>query len=184
VGAGNVFGVYSGANKQLLFGSNAAVFPSTGGLDWVSGALGNSIAGDTGLMRNSAGVVEITSGTTTGCATLANCRDLRLRHQISAGSAPTIASGFAASGSTIAGADESGAVTIGSTTPGNTGAITFGTAFGVAPSCQAQNSSTASYVQASASTATLTLNNFALATGIAANWTAADVVTWNCKGHV
>jgi hypothetical protein len=43
---------------------------------------------DAGIARNAAGVVEINSGA--ACSTAANCRDLKLRSEIAAGTAPTL----------------------------------------------------------------------------------------------
>jgi hypothetical protein len=59
-------------------------------LEWTNGG---TFAGtpDTSVIRSSAGVVDVANGGTATCGTVSNCRDLRLRHVIGSGPAPTIA---------------------------------------------------------------------------------------------
>lgn len=151
--------------------------PNANAIKWTVNADAASGSAVTGLCSNAPGVVEFNNGS---CG---NIRDFKNRHSLSGGTAPSIGSGFAASGSTIAGGDESGRVTIGSTTPGNTGVVTFGTAYGTAPSCVANNETTAMLVQCLATTTNITLNGISLATGIATNFAAADKLTWRVGGY-
>ena len=138
-----------------------------------SGGTGGSSL-DTGLARNAAGVWEINSAASGGTAA-ANIRDLKLRHAIWSGTAPTIASGFGSSPS-VAGADSAGRLTVGSGGSAATGAITFGTTWATAPACVANNETTIQLVQATATTTTLTLT-------ASAAFTAADKLTWICQGY-
>lgn len=142
--------------------------PTTGKYVW---SASNNALGvpDTGLCRNGAGVVESNNGT---CGSL---RDLKLRHYIAAGTAPTISSGFGTNPS-IVGADESGRVTVGTGGSAQTGAIAFGTAYGTAPSCHANNETTQLALYATATTTTLTLSS-------PSAFTAADKLTWSCHGY-
>lgn len=181
VGSSNMFGLFISGTERANFGANGVYWSSNQGIGWGSGTQSNSNTGDSGLCRVGANFVGINDGSTT-CG---NAEDLQVRHVISTHASPAIASGFAASGSTIAGSDDGGRVTVGSTTPGNTGAITFAVAYTTnAPACTANDESTALHIQASATTTTLTINAFSLATGIAANFTAADKVTWTCRGYL
>lgn len=144
---------------------------------WASGSSGNNNTGDTGLERNGAGVVGITSGTATGCATAANCRDLTLRHEIANGTAPTVASttmnSCGTTSPTIAGKDMAGRVTVGATS-GTSCTVTFGTAWTTAPVCLASNETTGVAIGAASTTTTTVLTG---------TFAASDVLSFQCKGY-
>jgi hypothetical protein len=141
-------------------------------MTWVDGSSFTDTA-NTGVQRDSAGVVGIVNGTQG--TTAANYRDLKLRHTLASGTAPSITSGFGTAPA-IAGADGAGRLTVGTGGTSATGVITFGTAFSTAPACVANDESTIKLVQATATTTTLTLT-------AAAAFTAADLLTWNCTGY-
>lgn len=84
---------------------------------------------------------------------------------------PSISSGFG-TGPSIQGGDAGGRVTAG-TTPGTSGVVSFGSAWPQAPTCVANNESTANLVRATATTTQLTLSG---------TFTAADKLTWVCTG--
>lgn len=96
-------------------------------------------------------------------------------HIVAGGTSPTIASGFGTSPS-IAGKDMAGRLTVGSGGIAITGAITFGTAWGTAPACVANNETTQLAVFATATTTTLTLAS-------TTPFTAADVISFVCLGY-
>jgi hypothetical protein len=123
---------------------------------------------DLSLDRDAAGIVGITNGTTG--TTAANYRDLKLRHLLAAGTAPTLTVGTG----TIAGADGAGRVTLtaGSQT---TITVTLGTAFATnIPVCVANNETTSVHVQAVPALGAVQFN---------AAFGAADKITWHCIGY-
>lgn len=131
---------------------------------------------DTGIIRSAAGVVEVNNGTT------GTQRDLLARHLLGGGTAPT-AGACATSPGTPAGADEVGRIVVG-TSPSNTCVVTFGTAFTNAPVCVAENETTSGgTITVTETTSALTMTQFALSTGIARNYTAADSLAWQCRGY-
>jgi len=64
VNASNAFGVYNNASEGENFNINGIGFGSTKQLMWFSGAAGNGTSGDTAIIRNGVGVLEINNGTT------------------------------------------------------------------------------------------------------------------------
>jgi hypothetical protein len=117
---------------------------------------------------------DVTNGSA-DCSTSANCNDLKFRHTLASGAAPTITSGFGSSPA-IAGSDAGGRITVGSGGSATTGAITFGTTWATAPACVANNETTTLLLKATATTTTLTLAS-------ATAFTAADKLTWICIGY-
>jgi hypothetical protein len=159
--SGNALASYDAtANPHLASGKIMA---------WSSSATDSTTTKDTGLSRNAAGIVEVNNGTAT------TYRDLKLRHTLLGGTAPTIASGFGTTPA-IAGADSAGRVTVGSGGIALTGAVTFGTTWTTAPSCVCNNEVTTLLCKATATTTTLTMAS-------ASAWTAADTLTWLCSGY-
>lgn len=131
---------------------------------------------DTGLIRSAAGVVEVNNGTT------GTQRDLLARHLLGGGTVPT-AGTCATSPGTPAGADEAGRIAVG-TSPSNTCTVNFGTSYTTAPVCFAENETTSGgTILVTETTAAITLTQYALSTGIARNYTAADSLAWTCKGY-
>lgn len=131
---------------------------------------------DIGITRNGAGVLEVNNGTA------GTMRDLKLRHTLAAGTAPAAGS-CATSPGTPSGADEAGRIAVG-TSPSNTCVVTFGTAYTTKPVCSAFNETTVpSLIVPTSTTSQVTFTQYALATGIAANYTAADVIAWRCTGY-
>lgn len=153
-----------------VFFSTGIYSKATGFIGWDLGSDPANATPDVGFTRNAAGVVEVNNG-----ATAATYRDLKLRHLIAAGTAPTIASGFGTSPS-IAGADDAGRLTVGTGGIATTGVITFGTAYGTAPACVANNETSVLLIQATATTTTLTLT-------AATPFAASDKLTWVCQGY-
>lgn len=150
----------SGSNQLLRL-------PSTSVFTWA--ASGTSAVGgvDVSIQRDATGVVGVTNGSNSS-TTLANYRDLRLRHYLASGTVPTLTVGTG----TIAGADAAGRVTL---TAGaqTTLTVTFGTAYVTnVPICIANDETTSMLIQASPTLSTLVLN--AVAFG------AADLITWIC----
>lgn len=132
---------------------------------------------DGAIGRQSAGLLEINSGTL-GCnAAAASCRDLTQRHNLANGTAPTIASGFG-TGSTIAGRDEAFRVTLG-TTPGTGGVATFGTAYTNAPVCDAVDETTLTVNLTT--TATTTNVTITAVTGVIL---LSDKIAVMCRGYL
>lgn len=177
VGASNVFAAYANSIQVFNLGYEGAAFSSTGILSWTSGSLGNSISGDTAVARGSAGVMEVNDGTACN-SSITHCRDVKIRHSIASGTAPTIASGGGGTSSAIAGSDQAGAVTVGTSIATGSIVITLGTAYGIAPPCFANDvtNKASIVVDCTASTTTLTLTSYSRTTGIAGNFTASDVV--------
>lgn len=150
---------------------------SSGQVSWGSSQFAPTVA----LDFDAAGVLGIENGTQG--TTAANYRDLRLRHTTFSGAPPTITSGLGTTPA-IAGADQSFKLTIGSGGTANTGLIAFGTAYTTnAPACFAQNEGTTPlHVQVVATVSGVTLNSFALATGLASPFAAAEIVRVGCTG--
>jgi hypothetical protein len=141
---------------------NVGMFAITSGTTAATGSI------DVALARNAAGVFEINSGAS-GPAAASAIRDLKLRHTLASGTAPTLTTGTG----TIAGSDETGRVTL--TAAGQTSvAISFGTSYANAPACVANDETTAILVQAVASATQLTLNG---------TFSSADKLTWRCGGY-
>lgn len=160
---------YIAAGSTIVgFGSAGLQLQNTGAL-YFSGNSDGLGGPDTSVCKDASGVVSFNSGS---CGTY---REIKYRHSLSNGTAPTIASGFGTSPS-IAGFDESGRVTVGSGGSATTGVISFGSAYGTAPSCVANDETTLLLVQATATTTQLTLTS-------ATAWTAADKITWRCGGY-
>jgi len=140
-----------------------------------SGSTGVGV--DTWIQSPSTGLIDIDNGSSS-CATAANCRDLRLRHLIGGGTAPTVANTSANScgttTATIAGTDSAGKITVG-VTSGTSCTITFGTAYSNAPSCWATDESTLMGVKAISTTTTVIIS--------ATAFTAGDVVAYGCVGY-
>ncbi len=178
-GVNNSFGLYDPDTN------NAPVYITAAGLRqnsaaYVAWSSDNQFAAngsvDTALTRSAAGVIDVSQGS--GCGTAANCRDLRLRHLIGGGTAPTVASTTANSCGTsapaITGTDSAGKITVGATS-GTSCTITFGTAWANAPSCWATDESTLMGTKAVSTTTTLIIS--------ATAFTAGDVVAYGCLSY-
>ena len=139
-----------------------------------SGSTGVNV--DTWIQSPSTGLIDIDNGTSS-CATAANCRDLRLRHLIGSGTAPTVASTTSNScgttSPTIAGTDSAGKVTVGATS-GTSCTVTFGTAYANAPACQANNETTSNLMRSTTTTTTAI---------IAGTMVGGDVLSYVCIGY-
>ena len=136
----------------------------------------DSSAVDLVLTRPAAGQLDI--GSTGDCSTASRCRDIRLRHLVGGGTAPTVANTSANScgttTATIAGTDSAGKVTIGATS-GTSCTITFGTAYTNAPACWANDETTQMVTKAITTTTTLIVSSTL--------FTAGDVVSFGCTGY-
>ena len=143
---------------------------SDGTLYFSSSTSANGGLGALSFSRESGSILKLGQGATSGFG------DLRARHLLTATSvgAPTIASGFGTTPS-IAGGDDGGRITVGTGGVATTGVITFGVAYTTAPACVANNETTIQLIQATATTTTLTLT-------ASAAFTAADKLTWVCRG--
>jgi len=126
---------------------------------------------DLSIARNAAGILEVNNGTAGRFADI-KVRHLRTGTIATYAPAPTISSGFGTSPS-IAGSDSAGRVTIGNPT-GTSGVITFGTAWGTAPACTANDEVTGVAITTAATTTQLTL---------AGSFVAADTVVFTCIGY-
>lgn len=121
------------------FGPGGVSVAPGGKLSWGASINDALSSADTGVCRNSAGVVEFNNGT---CGAL---RDYKYRHSVGGGIAPTVgdtsADSCGSGAQIIAGSDERGRVTvIGS--GGSSCTVTFGSAYGTAPVCMAVNQTT------------------------------------------
>lgn len=106
-------------------------------------------------------------------------------HIVGNGTAPTITSGFGSTPALVNASDLNGTVTIGTGGSANTGLITFGVPFTAAPSCFAEDGTTALKLQAITTTTTLTINSFSPSVGggySATAFGAGDTVRWWCGG--
>jgi hypothetical protein len=171
--AGHKISFEANSSGLLELGLNGIRLVNGRGMEWTNGGTFADTP-DTSVIRSSAGIVDIANGGTNTCGTASNCRDLRIRHVVGSGAAPTIASGFGTSPA-IAGADLGGRVTVG-TAGAAMGVITFGRPFSTAPACVANNETTVQTVQARATTTTLTLAS-------SSTFAAADNLTWICVGY-
>lgn len=124
-------------------------------------------------------------GTTTNTGQLVQINgDIKNIHSIAAGLSPAIASGGGGTGSGISGADEAAVVTIGSSTPTNTVVITLGQPYANLPvitSCM--DTTSVLFVQCSATSSTMTIKGFSLASGAPANFTPGDVLHIATRGY-
>lgn len=159
--SGSVGGAYLNNTGQHI-ARNAGMFAITSGSTASTGTI------DIALARNAAGVFELNSGVS-GPASASAIRDLKLRHTVASGTAPTLSTGTGS----IAGSDETGRVTLSAASQTSV-VITFGTAYANAPACVANDESTAILVQAVASATQLSLNG---------SFGAADKLTWRCGGY-
>ncbi len=175
--SGVLISVVANATNVANININGHLLTAGKYLAWSSGNASGNTSGDVGLQRNAAATLEINNGGATGCATLANCADLKLRHTLASGSAPTVADTSAAScgttAATIAGSDGAHRITVG-TVGGTSCTVTFGTAWTTAPSCIATNETTANLLRATASTTTVI---------VAGTMVAADKLAVLCVGY-
>jgi hypothetical protein len=159
---------------SLLFESGKSTFGSLAMYAWSAGAP-QSVGRDLAFARNAAGIAEVNNGT--ACSTVANCRDLTLRHLIANGTAPTVAdttmSSCGTTAATIAGNDMAGKVTVG-TVGGTSCTISFGVAWTNAPACTVTNETTANLARATSTTSTVIL---------AGTFVAADKLAYHCIGY-
>lgn len=166
--ADGVFNMLSGNVNKFRWASNIAKYASDQSVGFNSGTDSASGSADVGIDRDAAGVVGIVNGAAT--TTAANYRDLKVRHTLGAGTAPTLSVGTG----TIAGTDEAGRVTL---TAGSQTSITvtFGTAYTTnIPICVANDETTALVVKATPTLTTLVM---------AASFDASDKITWVCRGY-
>ena len=157
-------GLQLGSTMQLQFGT------------------GSGSAVDTGLQRDSAGVLGITQSTQG--TTLANYRDLKLRHSVASGTAPTIAAGGGGTASAIAGADQSGTVLVGTSVGTGSVVLTFGTAFPYGMfNCDATDQTNAATIVAVCTTAPYAgVGSGTYTSGITATGTATQTCTLTITG--
>lgn len=184
-GARPIFTSVANVGGNILTVPQIQVVASSGGsirigagapIQWSNTSQDATATKDTGLIRSAAGVVEVNNGTT------GTQRDLLARHLLGGGTAPT-AGTCATSPGTPAGADEAGRIAVG-TSPSNTCIVNFGTSYTTAPVCFAENETTSGgSITVTETTSAMTLTQFALSTGIARNYTAADSLAWHCKGY-
>jgi len=187
VGSTSVFSIDGTAASNnayaLKYGSSGvATVGSYGGTSEfaVSGLLafqnGTNSTPDAVLARSAAGQIDV--GSTADCSTASRCRDLRLRHLIGGGTAPTVASTTSNScgttSPTIAGTDSAGKITVGATS-GTSCTITFGTAYSNAPSCWGNDETTAGGVTKIISTTTTVI--------LSGTFLASDVINYGCIGY-
>lgn len=169
--------VTAASATTLQTNTNAPATDSSGNITVATAAI-YKISNDTGFSRTSAGLLEVNS------SAAGTIRDIKYRHNVCAGAAPTITTHFNSSSDSIAGGDCAGKVTVGTGAATNTGVITFGTAFTNAPACTAHNETTlAQGVQAVSTTTTLTLNGLLFSSGAAQNFTNSVVLSYQCEGY-
>ncbi len=164
--------IYWGSPQQ--FGMGSGMVAAWGnGTDFATATL------DTSLDRDAAGIVGVTNGTQG--TTAANYRDVKARHSLAAGSAPSITSGDGGTASAIAGADGAGRITVGTSIATGSIMVALGTAYPNASHCDATDETNAATIVAVCTfttTSQLTITGYSRTTGIAANFTASDVVSW------
>lgn len=83
VNAGSVFGIFNNGSEQENLNTNGIGMGNAKQIMWFSGAAGNAATGDTGIVRNGAGVLEINNGTSGTFA------DLKLRNIVQSGKTTT-----------------------------------------------------------------------------------------------
>lgn len=145
--ANNGSRAYFGSNGGISIGLSAGAYftlpaqstVSYSGIRWTTDGQPSTLTYQTGLMENAAGVLEINNGT--ACSTVANCRDLRLRHLVASGTAPTVG-GSCGTSPTITGGDAAAQITVGTGSPTSC-TVTFNVAYANAPVCTANGSATA-----------------------------------------
>lgn len=81
--AGSVFGIFNNGTAEENLNVNGIGMGNTKQIMWFSGAAGNAATGDTGIVRNGAGVLEINNGTSGTFA------DLKLRNIAQTGKTTT-----------------------------------------------------------------------------------------------
>lgn len=165
--SGNVSIIAPGGGTSVLLGSNGSPYStvgsygsqvrSDGAFVW---SLNTTVPGtiDTALVRNAAGVVEVSSNYTGGTS-----RDLMARHLLGGGTAPTV-TGDGSSNGSIAGKDTFSKVTVGTGTTTSI-VITFGTAYTNAPACVVNAQTTATSINVATTTTTATLTTTAFTAG-------------------
>ncbi len=164
----NISASNSGSTGRAVISNVAAFLGYAPGYFGLCSGASSATGCDVGLGRTSAGQFEINSGSAGG-AVAANMRDLKLRHTLASGAAPSLTTGTGA----VAGGDESGRVTLSAASQTSV-VLTFGTAYTNPPACVANDESTLTLVQAVASTTTLTLNG---------SFGSADKITWRCGSY-
>jgi hypothetical protein len=169
------FRTNAGGTTNSEFGASYWIAGNGVSIGWAAGTAGGGGTFDTAFRRNAAGIVEVNNGS--ACSTVANCRDLTLRHLIANGTVPTVANTSANScgttAATIVGNDMAGKITVGATA-GTSCTITFGTAWPNAPSCHTDDETTANLQRPTSTTTTLI---------IAGTMVAGDVINYGCVGY-
>lgn len=176
VGAADLFGFFSQANVPANFSINGFGIASDAGIFWSStnkSSFNTGVTGDVGLRRNAAGLLDVTQGTAADCGTASNCRDVRLRHLIASGTAPTIDTGCGTGTLATGASDGSGKITT-NTTGACTIVLTFGVAWARAPSCSVNNETTANLSRSTTTTTTATLTGTTV---------SGDVWSYHCIGY-
>ena len=165
--------VYSNGNN-ITFGNAYTKIRSDGVIGFNSTTNSQSGTADVGIARNAVGELGIDGGTQgSRCSTVANCRDLRLRHLMAGGTAPTVA-GSCGSSPTIAGGDTAMTITAGTGSPTSC-TVTFGTAFANAPVCTANAATTTTALNVATTTTTVIVSAAAL--------TASEKLQVICIGY-
>jgi len=188
VGNGAGSGQVGASYRQITaLGANAGANLTTANNDTLVGVNAASAT-----LTNGTGNIIIASGArTVDTVASGSTGEINVENAIvgySAGNAPTIASGFAASGSTIStpGGTFHFSVTVGSTTPGSTGTITMPTA-PTGWDCEANDITTTSTSvfltkQTGGSATTVVLTNYSNLS-VATAWAASDVINVRCLAY-
>lgn len=162
--------VNAGSSLFSFIASSRTQLSSTYPLTWSSGdAEGTN---DIGFVRSGVGQLDVISSTAS-CATASNCRDLRLRHLIASGTAPTIDTGCGTGTLATGASDGAGKITT-NTTGACTIVMTFGVAWSRAPSCHVNNETTANLSRATTTTTTATFTGTTV---------TGDVWSYSCDGY-
>jgi hypothetical protein len=170
----DIGGSASGNTGRARINNTAEFLGYASGFFGLCSSASSASSCDVGLARTGAGEFEI-NGAAVGGQAAANIRDLKLRHEILSGTAPTITSGFGTSPS-IAGSDGALVVTVGTGGTATTGTITFGTAWTNAPVCVANDATTILAIQPATTTTTVALT-------VATAFGAADKLSVICQGY-
>lgn len=154
---------------SMVAGAGGGIFVVSNNLFAFTNSTSNSSysAADSGFARNAAGVIEVNSGTA------GTFRDLKLRHLIAGGTAPTIG-GSCGTSPAIAGGDTGAQITAGTGAPTSC-TITFGTAYTNAPICNANAQSTTTALNVATTTTTVIVSATAL--------TASEKIFVQCVGY-
>jgi hypothetical protein len=179
----------SGSNCQVQFGSAKVEQVASGVFGWAASTAA-SAAFDTGISRDSGGVVDIGTGAqgskagSLNLAGITNTGNYTEAYLLLSATAPTITSGFNTSGFATSGNGTAAfTVTIGTGGATNTGVLGMPTATH-GWNCSANNLNRGAYIQMTANgTAAVTLTNYGTTVGTPVNWTNSDVIAISCFAY-